>query len=59
MTEQRYSANDRRKKFIINHNESDLHRPGIEPGIATQLNELQLNTSRDFDAEASSRRIEK
>jgi hypothetical protein len=32
MPEQRYSANDRRKDFMINHNESDTHRPGIEPG---------------------------
>jgi hypothetical protein len=29
MPEQRYSVNDRRKDFMINHNESDLHRPGI------------------------------
>jgi hypothetical protein len=28
----RYSANDRRKDFIINHNESDLRCQGIEPG---------------------------
>jgi hypothetical protein len=25
-------VNDRRKDFMINHNESDLRRPEIEPG---------------------------
>jgi hypothetical protein len=32
MPEQRYSANDRRKDNMINHNESDLRNPEIEPG---------------------------
>jgi hypothetical protein len=31
MSEQRYSENHSRKDFMINQNESDLHRPGIEP----------------------------
>jgi hypothetical protein len=31
MPEQKYSANDRRKDFMINHNESEMYRPGIEP----------------------------
>jgi hypothetical protein len=32
MAEQRNSANDRRKDFMIIHNECDLRRPRIEPG---------------------------
>jgi hypothetical protein len=32
MPEQRYSANERWKYFMINHNERVLHRPGIKPG---------------------------
>jgi hypothetical protein len=32
MQEQRYSASDRRKDFMIDHYESDLRRPEIEPG---------------------------
>jgi hypothetical protein len=31
-TQSWYSLNDRRKRFMIDHNESDLHRPGIEIG---------------------------
>jgi hypothetical protein len=34
MPEQRYSVNDHRKGYIINHNKSDLHRPGMEPPAA-------------------------
>jgi hypothetical protein len=30
--EQRYSANDHRKDFMINLNECDMHSPEIEPG---------------------------
>jgi hypothetical protein len=37
MPGQRYSVNDRRKDFMIYHNESDLHRPGIEPGSPDSL----------------------
>jgi hypothetical protein len=43
MPEQRYSANDRRKDFMINHNESDQRRPGIEPGSPdSQFNILSI-----------------
>jgi hypothetical protein len=33
MPEQRYSANDHRKDFMIDHKESDLRCLGIEPGL--------------------------
>jgi adenine-specific DNA glycosylase len=29
MPEKRYRAIDRRKEFLINHNENETHRPGI------------------------------
>jgi hypothetical protein len=32
MPEQSCSSNDHRKNFMINHNENDRHRPGIELG---------------------------
>jgi hypothetical protein len=44
--EQRYSANDHRKDFMINHNESDLQRHGIEP-ISPML--YLLSQRNDFD----------
>jgi hypothetical protein len=31
--EQRYSVNDNRKDFTINYNESEMHCPGIKPGL--------------------------
>jgi hypothetical protein len=34
MPEQRHIVNDCRKDFMINHNGSDLHHPGIEPESA-------------------------
>jgi hypothetical protein len=43
MLEHRYNANDRNKDFMINHNESELRRPGIEPGSPdSQSNALPI-----------------
>jgi hypothetical protein len=45
MPEQRNSGNYRRKDFMINNNESDMHRPGIKPGSPDlQSNALYLPT---------------
>jgi hypothetical protein len=48
MSEQKYSAYEHRKECMINHNESDLHRLGIEPGSPdSQSNALPYDlTSR-------------
>jgi hypothetical protein len=32
MQERRYSANDSKKDFMVNHNKCDLRNSGIEPG---------------------------
>jgi hypothetical protein len=51
MPEQRYSANDLSKDFMINHMESDLHRPGIIPGLAnSQSNTLLNELTRRFQS---------
>jgi hypothetical protein len=33
MQEQRYSAKNSYKDFMVNHNKCDLRRPGIEPRL--------------------------
>jgi hypothetical protein len=48
---QRYSANDRRKDFMISHNKSDLRRPGIElrsPDSQSNAQPIEL-TGQLFD----------
>jgi hypothetical protein len=42
MPEQRYSANDSRKDFVINHNESDQYRPVIDPARQFRIPTLYL-----------------
>jgi hypothetical protein len=49
MPEQKYSANDHRKDFMINHNESDLHYQGIKLGLPdSQSNALPIELTDGY-----------
>jgi hypothetical protein len=44
MQAQRYCANDPRVDFMTDHNDSDLRRPGIEPGSPdSQFNAISID----------------